>query len=301
MEPLADPPPPESKTEDGRRGGPPLASPARAVVRRAVMLPSIALLLGFAGMNAKTLWHEWGALRVAQHEDVHSRAIGYHDVTPDFSYASPPGKWVRDEGKHSYLWAGWDRQANTHLWFTFPKGEIDARHLSHPMGRDTLRAIDHPRVEMKGSEIWESIPPQNLVVSAEISGLPTAYPVMLLDKVVAINDSVSDQPFLVVYMPFVTDGFAVEIFDARPAGKKRLTMGNSGYLWDRKPLLYDREGESLWVSATPGLLAVAGPLKGTVLNRLARLSPSAWSDWSASYPHGRLVVGAHRPKKVATQ
>ena len=277
---------------------PKLFSPRRESMKRAIVLPSIALVLGLTAMQAKSLWHEWHSLRIAQYDDVHSRALGYHDIMPDFNYATPPDNWVRDDGDHSYLWGGWDRHAKKHLWFTFAKGGIDARHLSHPLGRDSLRAIDHPRIENKGGEIWEMIPPDHVVLVSEIAGRSIAYPMDILDKVIAINDTVNDRHLLIVYTPFKHENSSVALYDARLNGKTRLTMGHSGYLWDKRPLLYDREGESLWVSQSQGLVAVAGTRKGTVLKRLAQMNPAHWGEWSAAHPDGRLVVGANRVKKV---
>jgi len=304
MDSLNPPPPPltdvkpEPVTEHPT---PPEPSRGRAALNRFVLLPSIVVVVGLTGIQAKSLWREWQSLRIAQYEDVHSRAVGYHDITPDFNYARPPDEWVKVEGDRSLLWAMWDRRAGKHLWFSFPKGEIDASHLSHPMGRDTLRAIDTPRTENKGGQIWGTIPPDNLVVVADYAGLPLAYPLVMMDKVVAINDDVFNKPVLVVYTPFVGDDSSVEMYDASSGGKGRHIMGHSGYLWDKKPLLYDRETESLWVPMPDGLLSVAGSKKGTLLNRLAHLSAARWGEWSEAHPDGRLVVGANRPRKFVAK
>jgi len=276
---------------------PPATPRSRAALNRFVLLPSIVAILGVTGVQARTLWREWQALQVAQYDDVHSRAVGYHDITPDFNFARPPDQWVKDEGDRSYLWASWDRRAGKHLWFSFPKGEIDVTHLTHPMGRDTLRAIDSPRTETQGGEIWKTIPPDNLVVVGEMAGLPLAYPLVMMDKVIAINDEVYNKPILIVYTPFVSDDSSVDMYDASRGGRDRYVMAHSGYLWDKKPLLFDRGGESLWVPTAAGLVALAGPSKGTVLSRLTHLSSAHWGEWSSAHPDGRLVVGANRPRK----
>ena len=61
-------------------------------------------------------------------------------------------------------------------------------------------------------------------------------------------------------------------------------MGQSGYFVGHRPLLYDRETESLWVERDEAMTAVAGRRKGASLPRIARVAPVAWGDWQARHP-----------------
>lgn len=265
----------------------------RGRLARAVVPSMIALLIGYIGIMAPRLWAEYHALRGDWHADTHGRVIGYPGITPDYNHASSPANWLHDEGGKTRLWAGWDRKASKHVWFVVGKGDVSAEHLSQPMGRDSIRAIDDPRVESGEGEVWKAMLPDCTLVAGEFQGIPLAYPMGVLDKVLIVNDELHNRPFLVLYTPFVNLVHAVEMFNPLDAGK-RLTMGHSGYLWNGRPLLYDRQGESLWVPTNKGLEAIAGPSKGKVLARLAHLDPTTWGEWSTAHPDGRLVAGAFR-------
>ena len=267
---------------------------ARGRHARAAVAPLIALLIGYIGVMAPKLWAEYHGLRGDWHTDVHRRVIGFPGITPSYSHASSPTNWLHDEGGKTLLWAGWDRKASKHVWFVVGKGEISAEHLSHPKGRDSIRAIDEPLLELGEGEVWKALPPDAPLVAGEFQGISFAYPMGVLDKVLIVNDEVHKRPFLVLYTPSVDLVHAVEMFNPLVEGK-RLTMGHSGYLWDGRPLLYDRQGESLWVPTNKGLESIAGPSKGKVLARLAHLDPTTWSEWSTAHPDGRLLAGAFRP------
>ncbi len=268
-------------------------APARGRLARAAVAPLIALLIGYIGVMAPTLWVEYRGLRGEWQTDAQRRVVGYPGVTPSYSHARGPTNWLHDEGGKTLLWARWDRETSKHFWFVVGKGELSEEHLSHPIGRDSVRAIDEPKVEMGGGEVWNAMPADAPLVVGEFRGVALAYPMGVLDKVLIVNDEIDKRPFLVLNTPFVDAVHAVEMFNPLVDGK-RMTMGHSGYLWDGRPLLYDRQGESLWVPTNKGLEAIAGPRKGTVLARLAHLDPMSWGEWSAAHPDGRLVSGAFR-------
>lgn len=261
---------------------------------RGLAFPALALAFGFLGVRGTDLWWEFHSLRRAWADDVNSRLIGFPGITPTYSYAQGPSNWLHDEAENTLLWAGWDRKAKKHQWFTLGKGEVTAEHLSHPMGRDSIRAIDKPKIESRIGEIWKAIPPGNLVATTEFQGVALAYPMGVLDKVLIVNDMIHSRPILIVFTPFVHERHAVEMFNPIVNGTERRTMGHAGYLWDSKPLLYDRETLSLWVPSSEGLKCVAGNSKGTVITRLAHLEAEQWENWSYNHPDGRLLAGAIR-------
>ncbi len=278
----------------------PLPRRRSAAVTWLVLVPTLAVLVTVTAAKGRSLWGEWLALQEDRYRDVHSRVVGFLGVNRDYSFAKPPSGWLQADGDRDLLWAGWDRRKSQHLWFEFPKGQLAASHLSHPMGRDNLRAIDDARVETRGGVIWKAIPPDHLIAACEFAGLPIAYPMAMLDKVIAVNDLIYKRPVLVVYTPFEGENSTVELFDSN-LNNKRLTLGHSGYLYDQKPLLYDRQTESLWVSLPRGMEAVAGPHKGTVLKRLAHMNAFHWGEWSDGHPDARLVVGANRAHAIASR
>jgi hypothetical protein len=73
-------------------------------------------------------------------------------------------------------------------------------------------------------------------------------------------------------------------------------MAPTGYFHDRRPILYDRGTESLWIERDDALEAIAGKHKGKQLARIARPAPFAWHTWRLSKPRSRLVIGADRTK-----
>ena len=120
-------------------------------------------------------------------------------------------------------------------------------------------------------------------------------PWLLLSKVEAVNDTLNGRPLLVVHTPFQSAEESVDVFDPVVDGQ-RLTMGLSGHFQrpGPRPLLYDRETESLWVVRDHQMSCVAGTFKGKTLRRLQRCEPMSWSDWVDKHQESRLIVGAYR-------
>src|SRR5437763_864834 len=85
-----------------------------------------------------------------------------------------------------------------------------------------------------------------------------AIPILVLSKVEVVNDRIGEEPVLVVFRPFVPEREAVSAFTPVVNGR-RITMGLSGYLIDRTPVLYDRGTRSLWHPRDGTLAAIAGP------------------------------------------
>ena len=260
---------------------------------RAVVMGATVLLSGFALFQAPALWSEWQGLRRDWERDRLSRPMGFIDIAPNISYARPPVPWSREEGNELLLWSGW--HDGSHLWFHVGRGEIDAEGLLGPMGRDVIRAIDRTILESRHGAHWDIMAPEAWVVGLELGGEQRAYPELLMEKVEVVNDTLGAQPVLVVHTPFQPLERSADVFDPMLDGS-RLTFGLSGYLQqaDRRPLLYDRETESLWTTGDHTLTCLGGRHKGAQLRSLERIVPSPWSDWSYRHPGARLVVGADR-------
>ncbi len=158
-------------------------------------------------------------------------------------------------------------------------------------------AIDYPKVETEGGTIWRRLPGEVMVIGQVLAGRQCVYPVPVLLKVEVINDVVEDQPFLVTGNILAPPDRAFSIFDASVGGR-RVTMSASGYFHDRRPILYDRGTESLWMEQADNLTAIAGKLKGTQLERVAKPVPVAWHTWRLSNPRSRLLIGADRTQAV---
>ncbi|MEO6809185.1 MAG: DUF3179 domain-containing (seleno)protein [Isosphaeraceae bacterium] len=277
----------------------PAESRSRLAWHRLFNLAALVILLGFIGVKTPTLWHEWRALQHDWEADRHSRIIGFVAISPKISYAVKPANWIHDEGEATLLWSGW-RPGHGHGWFRVGKGELDPDRLSDPFGRDVIRAIDRPIVEVGGGQRWEAIPENDRVVGLNWKGASLAYPLMVLEKVEVINDTVAGRPLLVIFTPFQPVEQSIHLFEPMLEGR-RVTLGSSGYFHDGSPLLYDRETESLWVVRERGLIAVAGRRKGGILHSLGPVALQSWGDWQARNPRCRLLVGADRSFGIPTR
>lgn len=284
----------ESAVPEGSPALPAVQAVAGMAVPRPLAVACLLVLAGFIGYQGWVLYAEWAALQGELESSRQSVIVGFLDISPNPNYARYPANWVHDEGEQTLLWAGW-KPGTGHDWFRFPKGEVDLRKISTPFGRDVIRSIDHPIVESGGGPLWDRVPLGSQVVGLEVGGVRLVYPIRVLDKVEAINHLIEDLPILVTYSPFAPEAEAVSIFDATLEGE-RVTMGLAGYFQDRKPVLYDRGTQSLWVEQDRTLRAFAGPHKGAGLKLIDKPVPMTWGDWLGRYPDSQLVVGADRSK-----
>jgi hypothetical protein len=266
----------------------------RPALPRALVLAAMAVLLVFIVTQGLTLWNEYFVLRGEMSTVRANAIIGYEGVSPRFSFAQPPKKWFRQEGEYALFWGGWQERTG-HRWFRVGLGDVDPSRVTEPIGSDVLQAIDYPVVESIGGLIWGRIPDEAPVVGSRLAGIHTVYPMLILEKVLAVNDTIGERPFLIISNPLAPRDERTAVYDPILDGH-RLTMGLSGYFHDRKPLLYDRGTESLWVADGEALHAIAGKHKGKRLLQIARPAAVSWSHWRSQHPDSRLVVGADRSK-----
>ncbi|MCA1686642.1 MAG: DUF3179 domain-containing protein [Planctomycetia bacterium] len=263
-------------------------------LQRAAVLASLAVLLAFIVSGGRHLWAEWSTLRVQELRLRNTVAIGYPGINPRMSYAAWPDPWIHDDAGSTRVWSGWKQEAG-HQWFRVGLGEVRPASMSPPLGRDVIQAIDVPVVERQGGPRWSRIPDEAFVVGQRLGGVDNVYPLLVLDKVFVVNDTIDDHPYLVANNPLVPLSERVAVYETVVDGR-RVTMGLTGYFYDGKPLLYDRGTESFWVGESDALRAIAGTHRGRRLRRIARPVPVAWGDWRSEHPDSRLVIGADRSR-----
>jgi hypothetical protein len=248
---------------------------------------------GFVLFSFPTLWAEYQALRNDWDLIRRGTPLAFIDISPSPSFAHPPEKWVYRDGDSLMLWSGW--HGDHHGWFRARVGDLDPEQLHQPLGRDFVRAIDQAIVEVGAGSHWKRMQPDTPVVGLDFAGVETAYPLLLLQKVEIVNDTINGRPVVVICTPFLPDHLAVQAFDPVLDGQ-RLTFGVTGHFRgaERRPLLYDRQTESLWIIGDDTLSCLAGRHKGVRLKSLAQPAPMRWDRWQASQHGGRLVVGAER-------
>ncbi len=74
---------------------------------------------------------------------------------------------------------------------------------------------------------------------------------------------------------------------SRKVDGKILTFGVSGKLWRNSLVMYDRETGSLWSHITGE--AMAGPLKGEVLEPIAGTPRIQWKEWKRQHPNTKVL------------
>lgn len=254
---------------------------------------ALIALTGILSYEVPTLYQEFHGL---QREEAIARdgtIIGWVDIHPVKSEANHPEPFFEHDDDGLRLWCGWSPVANRHRWFRVPEGQIDPRRLTLLFDRDTIRPIDRVLLESRGGEHWKILPDAVTVIGLGSNSDRRAYPSPLLAKVEVVHDVIDDRPFLLVYTPFETESRTYRIYDPILEGRK-ISFGVSGYFHDRRPILFDRDTESLWIARDDRLESIAGERRGKALPLISRPTTVPWGEWSSSNPGGRLVVGAIR-------
>ncbi|MGE3821202.1 MAG: DUF3179 domain-containing (seleno)protein [Isosphaeraceae bacterium] len=286
----------DSTTSQGASPEVPVPSSRNLVLPRGLTYAALATLLTFIAVQGHSLWNEWSSLQEELQSAKKMQVIGYPGIQPRYSFARRPVNWFRNEGGQTFLWGGWV-EGSGHTWFLTGEGDLDRDRILPARPRDVQLAIDQAITESEGGGIWDRVPDDSLVLVGKLAGVPTAYPVLVMDKVGVVNDQIQNQPFVVTYNPLASEEELGTVYEGTLDGH-RVTMGTTGYFHDRKPLFYDRGSESLWVGQESGLSAIAGKHKGRVLPKVLQARPVAWRYWRSSYPDGRLVVGADRSRAI---
>jgi hypothetical protein len=269
-------------------------SPRKTAIVRGLTAAAIVVLSGFLIIQGRKVWLEWTMLQQQINGFQDHAFVGYPDIAPRISYAKSPPNWYQDDGKETLLWSRWEQDIG-HIWFRLAPGDIDKARLLRSNLEVVSRPIDTPVVESDGGAVWRRIPPSAPVVSHTLGKLRCVYPVFVLSKVQVINDVVEDHPFLIMINAMAPADTAVSIFEGALNGR-RVTMEPSGYFNDRRPLLFDRGTESLWIEDGAALKSLAGKYKGQELPLVAKPVPLTWVSSLAKTPRCRLVVGADRSR-----
>jgi hypothetical protein len=280
------PPTGQAAAEAAQQGSQPRG---KKLLKYGLLLPAVAATSLYLALQAFALWREWRALRAELDTAVSTTIVGYPNIFWRPSLVRVPPDWYHVEGDALDLWAGWDQGVGQH-WFHLKPGDLDRAKIAGPMGRDVIHAIDRPWTETSGGKIWQRIPDQAAVIGLTLEGMPCVYPLVVIRKVVAVNDVINDHPYLVLLDVSEPAERSVAIFDSSLDGQ-RVTLGTSGYSLAGKVLMYDRESESLWVQDGNALRAIAGKRKGDEMHLVARPTPVTWSRWKARNPDSRLVIG----------
>jgi len=86
---------------------------------------------------------------------------------------------------------------------------------------------------------------------------------------------------------------------SRRVGDRTLTFGVSGMLKDNALIMYDEETKTVWSHITG--VALAGPLKGRRLKRIAGVPRIPWSQVKAEYPEAKVLTDQGRADLPVSQ
>jgi hypothetical protein len=161
------------------------------------------------------------------------------------------------------------------------KAGFEPRDLVVGAAPASIPAILRPRFESP-SVASRLLRPTDPVIGVAIDGDVRAYPVKLLAFHEVVNDVVGGRPIVVTWCPLCSSAL---VFDRR-VGRKTLTFGVSGYLYQANQVLYDTQTRSLWSQLAEG--AVTGAMRGHRLQLLSAVE-LPWSLWRSAHPATRVL------------
>lgn len=121
-----------------------------------------------------------------------------------------------------------------------------------------------------------------LVFGAVVGGEARAYPLRIVDRHELVDDVLGGEPVVLADCTLCRTG---ALFSRR-VGERVLRFRTSGLLWNSNKVMVDDTTRTLWVQLSGE--AVAGPLEGAVLTRLA-LETATAADWLAEHPGSGVV------------
>lgn len=145
---------------------------------------------------------------------------------------------------------------------------------------DGIPAIDEPKFLRPGDV--DFLGDTEPVLAVEIGGEARAYPVQILMWHEIVNDTISGIPIAVTYCPLCNSAVAYD----RRVGKRVLTFGTSGMLWNSALVMYDRQTETLWSHFTGE--GIIGILTGVELIKFS-VAMVPWQAWREANPDGLVL------------
>ena len=146
---------------------------------------------------------------------------------------------------------------------------------------DGIPSIDVPQFVRPEDAIFITSD-EEPVISIEINGDARAYPVQILTWHELVNDVVGDVPVAVAYCPLCNSAVAFE----REFGKRTLTFGTSGSLYQSALVMYDRQTESLWAHFTGE--GIVGHFAGAQLTNVP-VQTVSFGAWREANPDGMVL------------
>ncbi len=166
--------------------------------------------------------------------------------------------------------------------------------------RDCIPALDDPREESAtGASRW--LKDEDLVLGVDLGGKQRAYPIKILNWHEIVNDRVKvpdgtnatrEKSILVTYAPLTGSAVVYDRMVDGPAsagaaeGKRELTFGASGKVYNSNTVMYDQETESMWQQFTGE--AVVGEMTGKKLT-VVPVDIVSFKEWKQQHPQTTVL------------
>ncbi|MFW6125257.1 MAG: DUF3179 domain-containing (seleno)protein [Pirellulales bacterium] len=278
----------------GRRGLRSFVEHVLPARRRALRPAVIGTLAGglccASGVTLAFVWPQWQEVREIRARVLDKRSRGFINVGPPY-FAPAPGHVVRHEQNRTYLWTSTARDG-TIRWMEVTNAAVNPEQFALALGFDAFWAIDDPIFVTPDHPIVRRMRPQDEVLGLIVRQHVRAYPVAVLQRVGLVNDKVGGAEIAVFHSLF---GHGSTTFRRR-LGSEPLTFGLSGYTYQGRMVLFERNGTSLWYRdpETEELTALCGSHCRMRLTCGPELQRTTWQQWQADHPGTRVLVGADR-------
>ena len=163
------------------------------------------------------------------------------------------------------------------------------------MPRDGLHALVEPaswtlaQYDEGARQYRKLLVPGDRVIGVSLGGQARAYPLRFLVWHEVVNDTLAGVPIAVTYNPLCDAAVVLR----RTVGRRTLTFGVSGLLYDSNLLMYDRQEGNIAASLWSQLLfkAIAGPAAadGATLEVLP-INLDTWGDWRRENPSTTVLA-----------
>lgn len=156
--------------------------------------------------------------------------------------------------------------------------------------RDGIPPLDYPEyISVEDADAW--IDDDELVLAFDYKGDKRVYPLQLMLWHEIVNEQLKGDPLVITYCPLCGSGIAY----SRLLDGTELTFGNTGQLYRRNLVMYDRNTESYW-SQIEGK-AIMGELTGKKLTPIS-IDTVVWGQWKVAHPDSLVLskdTGYRRP------
>ena len=148
--------------------------------------------------------------------------------------------------------------------------------------KDGIPSLTHPQTAAISEA--DFLAGDSRVVGVTIDGKSRAYPIGVLNYHEAVNDTLGETHFMVIYCPLCD---SVSVVD-RTLDEKTYEFGISGMLYRSNVVLYDRTDQALWSQI--GLIALSGPNAGRSLRHLDQWEITTFDQWRQAHPESTVMT-----------